>query len=224
MAEMRGFVVAVSFLLIYSTLLGTVPAGFLTVTYEPPTLSPIDPQLISGFDGFVMMNSTNFTAGGVDYGFGGHLWTAIAADSTFTLFYRQVIFFVIPVYTVNDMSFETFARGTSLTWITILEDSDNGTARYSAVCPFATSGLVFVWNVTDYVYPWEAWGNGSLTVVHGIGADAYAPQNALSLVLAMLTFSVPEIPVILQVLLNTPIYAMVAYLVWFLIKEVIPFV
>jgi hypothetical protein len=170
-----------------------------------------------------MYNATNFTAGGLDYSMGGHLWTALSADSLFKLLYRTSIFFSIPFYTLNEMAFENFDRGTTLTFLEIYNDSEEGTVRYSAVCPQATSGVVFVWNASDYVYPWDAWGNGSLTVIHGIGASAFAPQNALSLVLGMLTFQIADIPILLQVILNAPIYADVAFLVWFLVKEVIPF-
>ena len=196
----------VSFLLIYSALLGTIPAGFMTATYETPELADIDPQLIVGFENYVMYNSTNFTAGGLDYEFGGHLWTTISADGTITLFYRTILLLIIPVYTPVTYSFEGgYDRGDSLTWVTINEDSEDGIARYSVKCPQVTSGLVFMWNTTDYEYAWDAWGNDSLMIVHGVGADvANAPLDVLSLLFAMLTYSVADIPPLLQVFLNSP--------------------
>ena len=224
MAEMKNFAVVVSVLLIYSALLGTMPAGFMTATYETPELADIDPQLIVGFENYVTMNSTNFTAGGVDYDFGGHGWTAQVINGIFSLFYRTQFLIFIPVYTGTTLTFESFDRGDFLTWETIYTDSEDGLARYTAKCPQLTSGLVFTWNTTDYTYPWDAWGNGSLIIVHGVGANiANAPLDVLSLLLAMLTYSVADIPPLLQVLLNSPIYASVLFLVWFIIKEVIPF-
>lgn len=223
MAEMKGFVIVVSFLLIYSALLGTMPAGFTTDTYEAPSLGTIDPQLISGFDSYAMYNVTNYTASALDYSMGGHLWTSLESATVFTIYYRTIIFFIIPVYTTQEFSFEGASRGYELEWATVQDDAENGTVRYTATCPQATTGVMFVWNSSDYQYCWDAWGNGSLTVIHGIGASAFAPQNALSLVLGMLTFSIPNIPTLIQVLLSAPIYACVAFLVWFFIKEVIPF-
>ena len=226
MAELKTFSIVVSFLLIYSALLGTMPAGFMTATYETPELADIDPQLIVGFENYVTYNSTNFTAGGLDYGFGGHLWSAVDTTGIISLYYRTILFLIIPVYTAVTFTFEGgFDRGESdLTWVQIQTDSEEGITRYTAKCPQVSSGLVFMWNTSDYLYAWDAWGNDSLLIVHGVGADiANAPLDVLSLLFAMLTYSVADIPPLLQVLLNSPIYASVLFLIWFFIKEVIPF-
>ena len=153
----------------------------MTETYETPELADIDPQLIVGFENFVTMNSTNFTAGAVDYGFGGHLWTAVEMPGLITVLYRTIMFLIIPVYTPVTFTFEGgFDRGTELTWVQIQTDSEDGMTRYTAKCPQVTSGLVFMWNTTDYEYAWDAWGNDSLVIIHGVGADvANAPLDVL---------------------------------------------
>lgn len=214
-----------SFLLIYSAFLGTIPVGFLPSTYSNPTITPVDPQLTTGFSTYVVSNSTNFTLGLCDYSMGGFDWHSVASAVGFGLgvkIYTLGIFWL----TTDWVIFTTKtgqSRGDWLTWAYVYADAVNGTAYYTAVCSSASSAVVFSWNNTAYTYPWNAWGNDSLYIIHGMGASDYAPQSALSLVFGMLTFSLPGIPVLLQVILSAPIYVSILYLIWFFIKEVIPF-
>ncbi len=222
MAEMKTFAFAVSFLLIYSAFLSTVPPGLLTDTYENPILSNLDPQLLVGFDSSVQYNSTTYTANYYSYELGGYEWATWESVTSYKLGVKAIVFGIWIDTAINwFINSEEEYRGTELTFVIMQEDSTNGTVRYTTSNRFVTSAVVFYWNTNDYTYAWEAWGNDSLQVVHGIGASAEAPQNALSLVLGMLSFSIPGIPFLLQVLLSSPIYASIMYLIWFLIKEVI---
>ncbi len=225
MAEMKGFAFVVSFLLIYSAFLSTVPPGILTDTYENPALTEIDPQLLVGFDSWVSYNATNYTTGYLSYSLGGHEWASWESSGDYKLGAKVIVWGWWISTALCDFLVDGESHGylfTSLLWTTVYADADNGTVRYSAVNRFVTSGVVFSWNTNDYTYPWDAWGNDSLQIVHGIGASEQSPQNALSLVLGMLTFSLPGIPFLLQILLSSPVYASILYLIWFLVKEVIP--
>ncbi len=222
MAEMKTFAFVVSFLLIYSAFLSTVPPGLLTDTYDDPTLTEIDPQLVVGFGSYVQYDLTNYTAGEFSYSLGGFEWNVWDLGGV-TLGTKVIIFIWIDTNWVEFILESGESRGVGVFWATVQADADNGTTRYTLVNNAITSGMVLYWNPNDYTYCWDAWGNDSLYIIHGVGASDESPQNALSLVLGMLTFSIPGIPFLLQVLLSSPIYASILYLIWFLIKEVIPF-
>lgn len=224
MAEMKTFAFVVSFLLIYSAFLSTVPPGLLVDTYENPIIADVNPQLLVGFNESVQYNSTSYTGNYYGYELGGYEWASWESVTSYKMGVKAIVWAIWVSTALNDfVNEEGENRGTELTFVEMQEDSDNGTVRYDAVNRFVSSGVVFYWNTNDYTYAWEAWGNDSLQVIHGIGASAESPQNALSLVLGMLTFSIPGIPFLLQVLLSSPIYASILYLIWFFIKEVIPF-
>lgn len=224
MSEMKTFSFVVSFLLVYTALMGSIPAGLLSTTYDNPVLQNIDPQLIAGFDSFVQYDYSNFSGGSFNYDLGGYEWHSASDGSNFGM---GVIIRFLGIWV--DTDWVDFAldsgqsRGTTLTLQEIQADASNGTVRYSAICFTVTTGIIFSWNPNDYTYAWEAWGNDSLYVIHGIGINDNAPQNAISLVLGMLTFSIAEIPFLIQILINSPIYAGVLYLIFFFVKEIAPF-
>ena len=224
MAEMKTFAFVVSFLLIYSAFLSTVPPGLLTETYENPIIADVNPQLLVGFDESVQYNSTSYTGNYYGYSLGGYEWASWESTTSYKMGVKAIVWAIWVSTALNDFVNEAGEnRGTELTFVEMQEDSDNGTVRYDAVNRFVSSGVVFYWNTNDYATAALAWDADALQVIHGIGASVESPQNALSLVLGMLTFSIPGIPFLLQVLLSSPIYASILYLVWFFIKEVIPF-
>lgn len=224
MAELRTFTVVVSFLLIYSAFLGSAPVGLFSSTYDNPVVSGLNAQYLTGFDAYVQYDYSNYTGDAFSYSLGEYDWQTVSASGTNFRVGVKVYIWIIWVGTDwSDFSLDSESRGDTLTLVEINSDADNGTVRYTAICTAATTGVVFSWNTNDYTYAWDAWGNDSLYVTHGIGVSEFAPQNALSIVLGMLTFSIPDIPPLLQLLFNSPIYAGSIYLLWFFVKEVIPF-
>ena len=119
------------------------------------------------------------------------------------------------------------ARGTQLTFNEIEADADEGTVTYPLI--HVTSGnaagsLVIFWNATEYSDPADAWAADELQLLHGVGVDSSATTNALTLLLGLLFFSLPDVPVLVNALLITPMWASIIYVIWFVIKESMPFV
>ena len=58
----------------------------------------------------------------------------------------------------------------------------------------------------------------------GVGVESTASTNALSLHLGLLFFSLPEVPALVNVLLVAPLWSAIIFVIWFVIKESMPFV
>jgi hypothetical protein len=61
-------------------------------------------------------------------------------------------------------------------------------------------------------------------MLHGVGIDATAAMDIAQLLLGLLFLQLPDVPVLVNVLIAVPIWASVVYLIWFVIKETLPFV
>ena len=60
-SEMRGFVFSITFILVFSTLLATVPAGLQGIGSSADLLIPIDPKLLTGFDETANWTKSDYT-------------------------------------------------------------------------------------------------------------------------------------------------------------------
>ena len=229
MTEMRGFVFAVSFLLISSAILGSAPAGLITPSYDNPSLVGLDPALVTGFSSYTQYTKSNYTlvAGTYieSYLLGGWDWYTVSDNTNYMLGVKQYIWIIwVSTDTCEFTTEKGIPRGTELTFTEITADAENGTVRYSAIHSQGSSSVLFWWNTTDYATAASAWAGDELYITHGVGVNDEAPVQVLSLLLGMLTFSLPDVPFLIQLMLSTPIFASVIYLIWFLVKEVIPFV
>lgn len=224
MAEMKAFVLCVTFLLLYASLLGTVPTGLLTTDVISPELTGTNPQSLSGFTEYVQYDSTNYSGGSLAYTLGSLDWVS----TPFSYYRVGVKRYVWLLWVSTDYAVFTAAdggtRGDELTLAEVDADAENGTVRYTATHGQGASAVVFSWNTTAYPTAANAWGNDSLAIVHGTGFNPDLTGNVLSLLFGLLTLSLPDVPFLLQVLLSTPLYASILYLMWFLVKEVLPFV
>ena len=106
-------------------------------------------------------------------------------------------------------------------------DDTDGSHRYDL--KFIDSGdsagkLVIYWNVTAYPDINDAWDNNALHILHGMGIEDTATANIGALIVSLLLLQLPDVPVLINLILVTPIWACIVYVLWFIIKEMIPFV
>ncbi len=234
---MRGFVFAIVFIMVFSTLLVSIPAGLQGNENTPSELVGIDPSLFAGF-----ANSENWTrsacslAGGIwryDYSLGDKDWTFLmldGVDNPLTISAKDYWlgwFWFGAVLSTTFVSLDGEERGADLTMSEIEEDAPDGTVRYDMT--FEASGedagsFVVYWNTTLYTDPLDAWDNDVLHMIHGTGLANTATNNIGALLVSLLFLQIPNVPVLVNMFLAVPIWACIIYVLWFVVKEMIPFV
>ena len=83
--------------------------------------------------------------------------------------------------------------------------------------------LVVYWNVTAYPAIADAWMAGDLQLLHGMGIEDTATANIGALIISLLLLQLPGVPVLVNMFLAVPIWACIVFVLWFIIKEMIPF-
>lgn len=228
MAEYKGFVFCVCFMLFYTSFLGGMPSGLSSTTYDNPALSQFDPALLTGFTSTETYNKTNYSVLGslyyYDYELGGHYFRATYQSGVGFKLGEKVLFFGLWLGALDyqEFTFEGVDRGTEITFTELIADNSSGQVRYNILS--TGGGWVFAWDTDTYSTPSDAWDSSDLQLLHGVGADSNAPTNMLGLLLGLMFLQIPDIPTMLQVLIIAPVWASVFYLSWFIIKEVLPFV
>jgi hypothetical protein len=232
-SEMRGFVFSVIFILIFGALLSSVPVGLQGSGEEPDTVIPIDPSMITGFADTEEFFPDNYTGSPPLYLYdyddlGGRDWRTYTDDDTFITLGAKVYFWVFWFGDVDACKFESSSgqdRGTQLDFTEIDADAEDYAVRYSLVLEDSgdTAGsLVIYWNGTASVN--DAWDNGDVYLLHGVGFDATATTNIGALLVSLLFLQLPEVPTLINILLAAPIWACIIFVLWYVIKEMIPFV
>ena len=157
MAEMRGFVFAITFIMIFSALISTIPAGLQGPENAPETVIPIDPRLLTTFSESVNYTTSSYSLwyAGVywyDYVLGSKEWVSTTDNSSWFALSAKVLFFGIWFWGVDICSFITLNgenRGEDISFEEITEDADDGAVRYVlelASGDEAGSFIVFVWS------------------------------------------------------------------------------
>jgi hypothetical protein len=118
-------------------------------------------------------------------------------------------------------------RGTQLYFDAIDADAEDGTVRYSLT--FTESGdsagsLVVYWNMTKYSNVTEAWANDEAYLIHGIGFQESATTNIGALIISLLFLQLPDVPVLINLFIAVPVWACIVFVIWYIVKEMIPFV
>ena len=237
MAELRGFVFAVTFIVIFATLVSTIPAGLNGAGGTAENVTPVDAALVFGFAETSSYCKDNYTGAPLGYAYtlSGRDWlTYVGASlSTFSLgakVYIGGILWLGGIQLVNFINENGTNRGNSLTATEIATDATDGQVKYDLVYQDngnSAGGLVAYWNVTEHASVVDAWNEADATkclwFMHGVGIEDTS-INAVSLLLQMLTLSLPDVPVLLNAIIVTPLWAAIIYVIWFLIKESLPFV
>jgi len=230
MSEQRTFVFSVTFIILFSVLLSTIPTGLLGEGANPDMVTSVDPNVVAGFSDTENYQESNFTTGLYDYDLGGRSWRCLGTGTSFALVAKVLVagfLWLGGLDPVKFVSSEGVDRGTELLLTEIATDADEGTISYELLyvdTGNAAGSFIVYWNLTEYTNPSNAWGNDSLYLMHGVGLESTAVIDIGSLLLDLLTLQIPQVPLLVNVLLAVPIWASIIYLIWFIIKEMIPFI
>lgn len=229
-SEQYGFVFAVVFMVVFAALIGSMPTGYQGAGETVNNVTPVDPNLLTDFTDY-----QNYTKDALDftyayyYDLGGRSWIFQQSGSEFLLSAKVLILGFLWLGGIDQVKFTLNTgvdRGQTLSLAEIEEDAPDGSAYYSLTYLTdgnSAGGLVIYWNTTLYSDPTDAWDNNVLYMVHGVGIDSTVAPNILSLLFSVLTLTLPDVPVLLNILIATPVWASLLYIIWFLIKEMIPF-
>ena len=229
-SEQRGFVFSITFILVFAALLAAMPAGLKGQGGTADTLLPVDPSLITDFSDSVDFTRTDFTNYFYAYDLGGWKWQCGSAGTSFVVSRKVLIAGILWLGQLKETEFMLYnrtSRGTTLTMSEIEGDADDGTVRYSLEYVDNgndAGGFVVYWNTTTYSNPTDAWNADKLYLLHGIGLGSSATSNIGALLVSLLLLQLPDVPVLVNVLIATPIWACIVYVLWYVIKEMIPFV
>lgn len=223
------FIIAVSFIIIFSGLFVTIPTDFLGEGATPETpVTPVNPNLLADFTDSETYTQPNFTLGIYEYALGDYNWLAgVGLTTEFSLAVKEYFFGLW----LGGLQYCTFVsdtgtdRGTTLSLTEIASDAEDGEVRYNLIFEddgTSAGGFVIYWNSTLYSDPADAWTNNVLYLTHGIGFTTDALSIG-SLLLGLLFFQLPEVPFLINLLLATPLWASIIYLVWWFIISMIPF-
>lgn len=231
--EIRGFIFCVVFIVIFGALLSSIPTGLQGEGYDTDDLTPIDPSILSDFTDSENYTSDAFSLSGItyyyDYEISPRSFRAQTIDDLRLYILMKVI--VVGFWWTSDLiefiSDSGTSRGTSLEWVEIDLDDDEGNAQYKLINSVTGENmgtLVAYWNTTTYSDIQDAWDDGELYFVHGVGFTTSATADIGALLVGLLLLQLPEVPPLLGIILATPIWSCIVYVLWFVIKEMIPFV
>lgn len=230
-SEQRGFVFAVTFIILFAALLGTIPTGLQGAESEASNILPVDPSIVTDFADGENYTKSAFLGSPLlyEYSLGGKDWRCNYFVTLFSLASKVYFWFLWLGQTdsVNFVSDNGTDRGPVLSLIEIDSDDVDGVAKYTItniVSGDSAGSFIVYWNTTAYADPEDAWDNNVLYLIHGIGFTTTATNDIGSLLVGLLFLQLPDVPVIINVLLVTPIWASIIYVLWYVIKEMIPFV
>lgn len=230
--EMGGFIFAISFILIFGTLIAAMPVGLQGPGGTASELLPVDPNLITDFSDIENFTKTDFTADEYHYddlgGFDWVCWQDVSDD--FAVSRKVKIAGILWLGGLKHTNF-VLSNGTNRGWKLTLDeiqgDAEDGAVRYNLEYQDSgnsAGGFIFYWNETLYPDPADAWDADVLYLAHGVGIDSTAAGNIFTLLLNLLFFQLPDVPVLLNVLIATPFWACIVYLIWFAVTKTLPLI
>ena len=228
-SEQRAFVFGVTFILIFGVLVNTIPAGLQGPEESPEMVTPLNPNIVTGFSETENYTESAFSYTSYVYDMGGKTWIAQSIGTSLYLGSKVLIGGWLWFGTIDACIFiseESIDRDVSVSFTEIDLDAVDGIARYTLVFQGSgVSGGVFIayWNTTLYDNSTAAWNNDELFLLHGIGIDATAQADVGSLLIGLLFLQIPEVPVLVNIFLVGPIWASILFTLWYVIKEMIPF-
>lgn len=231
---MRGFVFSIVFIIVFATLLASVPAGLQGTGLDPDTVIPVDPSQLAGFDETENYTKSAFTGTPKTYPYslGSRDWSCLWGDLPDDIFALAALVYWFGLFWLGHtdpckfISPEGIERGTTLAISEIDEDAEEGLVRYSML--FTTTGedagsFVVYWNTTQYTDPQDAMDNDVLYLLHGVGFSSTATNDIGALLVSLLFLQLPQVPTLVNAFLAVPVWACIIYVLWFVIKEMIPF-
>lgn len=238
MAEQRSFVLAVVFIIAFAGLIQTVPIDFQGQEETPETLTPIDPTILADFaDAENFTKDTCTTVGTISIhtyqlpaSTGDHWYFQSNPTGYDYLMAKKIFWSGLWFGEIDKSEFiapDSINRGTHLTRTELEEDAVNGTVAYSLISSRTgdTHGtFIFYWNYTLYgSNSLTAWNAEELYLLHGVGVDDTGVINIGMLLIQLMTFSLPDVPFLINLILISPLVVSFGFIIWYIIKETTPF-
>lgn len=231
-SEMRTFVFAVTFIILFGTFLSTIPTDLQGLGGSGTDISPVDPTLLSGFADSQTWQKSDYVLAVTTYFYdyndmGGYNWrTTYTGSANIQIGAKDYVLGIAwlgYLYLVEFITNNNTNYGTTLTLDDIDNDAVDGVATYDL--RFIDNGndaggLVVYWNSTTYSDASDAWASDGLYILHGIGITANT--NVVNLLLGLMLLQLPDVPLLIGVPLAVFLWAGVIYVVWFLITSMIP--
>lgn len=234
-SEMGGFVFAVIFIVVFSALVSTTPAGLSGAGESGDQLQVLDPRILTDFtDGQNWTKSDMAEVSGLfafGYVLGSFEWVARANNISDIYFDIYAKLYYIPIwlghydpviFTAEDGT----NRGDEVTITEIVADATDGYVLYTMtfdVSGNSAGGLIIYWNTTTYSDPYDAWTNDALYFLHGVGLEETVSLDIGSLLLGLILLQLPNVPILINIFLALPVWACIAYIAWFIAISMIPF-
>lgn len=230
-SEQKGFIVGITFLIIFAGLIATIPSDLQGPETNPDLVTPIHPSLITDFDTFEDWNMTDLSAyDQYVYSLGSRDWVFSHYVGTIQLGAKVLIGGILWLGQLDSCEFISPTgknRGNVLTSVEIDEDANNGAVRYELryiVDGSAAGGFIVAWDIDDYDSSADAMLADDCYFLHGVGLIDTSTVDVTALIIGLLLLQLPDVPPLINLLLATPIYASFVFILWFIIKETIPFV
>ena len=230
MSEQRTFVFCVTFIILFSALIGSIPVDFQGQGATAETVTPINPNLLTDFASTKEYDKSDFS-GIVTL---GYVYELPVDGTTFDCQYYDEEF-MLGAHTLfvglwlggiswtNFISDNGTNHGIVVSFSDLVNDAEDGVVRYTLQYEDtgnSAGGIVFYWNTTTYSDPSDAWDNDELLLLHGIGI--LASTDIASLLMSLLFLQLPEVPTLVNLLIVTPVWAAIIFVAWFIIKSMIP--
>jgi len=229
--EQKGFVIGITFLIIFSGLVAAIPSDLQGKEEKPTLVTPIHPSLITDFSVSENWNMTALSAyDQYVYVLSAREWVFSAYAGTIQLGAKVFIGGGLWLGQLDSCEFVSptgVNRGGVLTSVEINEDADNGTVRYEMryiVDGSAAGGFIVYWDTNSYASSGDAMDADDCYFLHGVGIIESSTVDVTALIIGLLLLQLPDVPILINLLLATPIYASFVFILWFIIKETMPFV
>lgn len=245
----QNFIVVVTFLGIFATLLVAMPSGLLETEftgkqgiYAEEYWGLSDLEQLATFHNITADNggSYYYESWGIDEGFGhnfDYIITDYGGDVGEAMVNKHFFIWVIFAVEHHNMEWTEKTNGTSygevLTLVEFEEaavfdsDTDITSASYTLTCDHVTLHSVVAYNGTAYSNSSIAWAADALTVEFAIDWDELGTGlNAWNLLAQILFFQAPDIHPVLNAFIAIPLWAAIGYLAYALIMvaiSVLPF-
>lgn len=235
-SEQYAFVFSVVYILLFSGFTAAIPVDLQGNENTEVNLPvPVDPSLLGGYSDYENFSKAAFSGVSAKYYYypdsgnlGGYNWECsfgVVADS----FKVGALIYFLNIVWLGAVDWAEFTNtngtnyGTSISFSDIDNDQQEGAAKYTMI--FSESGksagdFFIYYNSTTYSDSEDAWDNGAIYFVHGVGLTT--DTNIASLLLALLFFQLPDMPTLINLMIVAPIWACVVFDIWYIITKMIP--
>ncbi len=235
----KGVIFAVAFLGLFGILVGSMPSGF----YEgstPQSFRPYNyPEYFEGIEvaEFATTFLMNISSGtytnqwGVEEGY-GHDFYFFGSSIYYHMYNYHTfpfwIFYLNNEHKMDWLNGTGYSRGDILNSAEIASDFVNETSEYTVQCKDLHMKAWVGWNTTEYGQDEaglkDAWDDGELKILWAIDMDQLGSttgMTAWNIVSMLLLFQLPNVHPVINIIIATPIWALIAVLVFQFIIAVI---